>query len=170
MPDKSNGLHGEDTATFEESFARLQEMVQKLSQGNLALQDALASFEEGMRLAERCTQMLDAAELRLSQVSALAGRAGAESLGGLEELVLRSQVGREDEEAGGVASLEAIEIESVETHLFVDTSRGGGTNITNSRSQEKGRTSDTQRSATARESSQSPPAHVELDPLFDEED
>ncbi len=69
-----NGIHGADGATFEQSFSRLQEVVQKLSAGNLTLQEALAAFEEGMALAERCQTMLDQAQLRIKQVSAKAAR------------------------------------------------------------------------------------------------
>src|SRR5437879_4743267 len=76
----NNGVHGDNNATFEQSFRRLQEVVQKLSEGNLTLEDALSSFEEGMELADRCTQMLDEAELRLERVSSQVARAAAESV------------------------------------------------------------------------------------------
>ena len=61
--------HGNYSATFEQQFGRLQEVVQRLSDGNLTLQEALSAFEEGMSLADRCAQMLDEAELRVKQVS-----------------------------------------------------------------------------------------------------
>src|SRR5437764_1109795 len=64
-----NGVHGNNNASFEQSFQRLQEVVQTLSEGNLTLEDALSLFEEGMGLADRCAHMLDEAELRLERVS-----------------------------------------------------------------------------------------------------
>lgn len=64
-----NGVHGDNNASFEQSFQRLQEVVQTLSEGNLTLEEALSSFEEGMALADRCVRMLDEAELRLQHVS-----------------------------------------------------------------------------------------------------
>src|SRR3954466_1702453 len=73
-----NGVHAENAAGFEESFRRLQEVVQTLSQGSLTLEEALSSFEEGMRLADTCTRMLDEAELRLERVSESVARAAAE--------------------------------------------------------------------------------------------
>src|SRR5438105_9510019 len=63
--------------SFEESFRRLQEVVQRLSEGSLTLQEAMAAFEEGMSLADRCATMLDEAELRVKQVSDKALRAGS---------------------------------------------------------------------------------------------
>jgi len=79
------GAHGENGASFEESFTRLQEVVSKLSTGNLSLQEALGAFEEGMGLADMCARMLDEAELRVKQVSDRAVHAGSASLVGIDE-------------------------------------------------------------------------------------
>jgi exodeoxyribonuclease VII small subunit len=79
------GAHGENGASFEESFTRLQEVVGKLSTGNLSLQEALGAFEEGMGLAGTCARMLDEAELRVKQVSDRAVHAGSASLVGIDE-------------------------------------------------------------------------------------
>ncbi len=79
------GAHGENGASFEESFTRLQEVVGKLSTGNLSLQEALGAFEEGMGLADTCARMLDEAELRVKQVSDRAIHAGSASLVGIDE-------------------------------------------------------------------------------------
>src|SRR5947209_19022527 len=98
-----NGLHGENGGTFEESFKRLQEVVQKLSEGNLTLQEALSAFEEGMALSDRCMKMLDTAELRLKQVSAQSTRAAAEALDQLESVVRQSAV---QDEGSNIVSLE----------------------------------------------------------------
>ncbi len=54
--------------SFEEAFRGLQEMVTRLEQGGLALQDAIETFERGIELANRCAAILDAAELRVTQV------------------------------------------------------------------------------------------------------
>lgn len=104
--------HGEKAATFEESFARLQEVVAKLSEGNLTLQDALNSYEEGMALAARCAGMLDEVELRVKQVSDKAMKAGSVALADLDDEMKASS-------RNGDAELVAIEIESFETtHVF----------------------------------------------------
>ncbi len=51
--------------TFEESITRLEEIVSLLERGDAKLADSLALFEEGTKLVESCTQMLDEAELKV---------------------------------------------------------------------------------------------------------
>ena len=48
--------------TFEESMARLEEIVSLLEKGEAPLDDALALFEEGTKLCAACGQKLDQAE------------------------------------------------------------------------------------------------------------
>ena len=59
-----------DAAEFESAFAQLEECVAVLEQGGLTLEDALARFEQGMRLSGRCTTILDEAELRITRLLA----------------------------------------------------------------------------------------------------
>lgn len=54
--------------TFEEVYARLEEIVARLEQGGLPLDDAVALYEQGMALAQRCQEMLDAAELKVTRL------------------------------------------------------------------------------------------------------
>ena len=54
--------------TFEQAFEELQEVVAGLESGELALEDSLRLFERGQALAERCSQLLEKAELRLRQL------------------------------------------------------------------------------------------------------
>ena len=56
--------------TFEEAFARLEDIVGKLEAGDLPLDDALALFEQGQKLAAYCSARLDEAELKVQQLSA----------------------------------------------------------------------------------------------------
>lgn len=56
---------GTEGYTFELAFARLEEIVQQLEAGDAPLQDALALFEEGVRMARLCSQRLDEAETRI---------------------------------------------------------------------------------------------------------
>jgi exodeoxyribonuclease VII small subunit len=55
---------------FEAAFARLEEIVGKLEAGDLALDDALALFEQGQKLAAHCSARLDEAELKVQKLSA----------------------------------------------------------------------------------------------------
>jgi len=51
--------------SFESVFTALEDAVRQLEQGGLPLDDSIALFERGMRLAERCKQQLDGAEARV---------------------------------------------------------------------------------------------------------
>lgn len=53
---------------FEKALARLEEIVQRLEEGDLPLQEALALYEQGVALSRRCQDILDEAELRVSQL------------------------------------------------------------------------------------------------------
>ncbi len=59
--------------SFEEAYKKLEETVQALESGGLTLEEATSLFEEGMRLARLCTQRLDTAELKITQLQAALG-------------------------------------------------------------------------------------------------
>jgi exodeoxyribonuclease VII small subunit len=54
--------------TFEQVYARLEGTVAKLEQGGLGLEESIALYEEGMTLARRCQEQLDAAEQRITKL------------------------------------------------------------------------------------------------------
>ncbi|RMF15046.1 MAG: exodeoxyribonuclease VII small subunit [Gammaproteobacteria bacterium] len=58
-----------DTPDFETALKQLEAIVQTLEQGELGLEDAMARYEEGVRLSRQCQQALREAELRISQLS-----------------------------------------------------------------------------------------------------
>ncbi len=53
---------------YEALMQRLREVVEQLEAGQLPLAEALALYEEGVMLATRCQQVLDAADLRVQQL------------------------------------------------------------------------------------------------------
>jgi exodeoxyribonuclease VII small subunit len=55
--------------SFEEAFDELEGAVQRLEEGDLTLEEAIALYEWGMALARRCTDTLDAAELQVQQLA-----------------------------------------------------------------------------------------------------
>lgn len=57
-----------ETLSFEEAFQRLKEMAESLDDGGLSLADATARYEEGMNLVRRCNQLLDEAELKITNL------------------------------------------------------------------------------------------------------
>lgn len=49
-------------------YHQLEEKVSLLEQGGLSLDDSLSAYEEAVSLAQRCQQMLDGAELRITRL------------------------------------------------------------------------------------------------------
>jgi exodeoxyribonuclease VII small subunit len=54
---------------FETAFSALQENVAMLENEEMPLEQALALFERGQQLVNRCAILLEAAELRVRQLS-----------------------------------------------------------------------------------------------------
>lgn len=55
-------------ATFEESMARLEQIVRSLEQGNVPLEESLKLFREGTELVRSCGKLLDDAKLQIEKV------------------------------------------------------------------------------------------------------
>lgn len=60
--------------SFEERLARLEELVNRLENGNLPLENAVDTFEEGMKLSQSLQATLQTAEKRVEVL--LAGENG----------------------------------------------------------------------------------------------
>ncbi len=58
----------DEQLSFEGALNRLENIVQILQAGGLTLEQAISLFEEGMKLARICSQRLDAAELKVTQL------------------------------------------------------------------------------------------------------
>jgi exodeoxyribonuclease VII small subunit len=55
--------------SFEDAIERLQSIVEELEGGSLTLEESIARYEEGVRLARRLTQTLDEAEKRIERLA-----------------------------------------------------------------------------------------------------
>ena len=55
--------------SFEEAFERLEAAVTALQDGQMPLERALQLYEEGMKLAQHCNELLQKAELRVQQLA-----------------------------------------------------------------------------------------------------
>jgi len=53
------------TTTFESALKKLEETVDKLEEGSMPLDEALNSFESGVRLSRECNKFLKNAEQRI---------------------------------------------------------------------------------------------------------
>jgi exodeoxyribonuclease VII small subunit len=54
---------------FEELQRELEEVVAKLERGEVGVDDAIALFERGQELYRACVELLEAAELRIEELS-----------------------------------------------------------------------------------------------------
>ena len=54
---------------FEESMSRLEEIVSILERGESTLDESLALFEEGTKLAAACSKQLDQAEQKILKLT-----------------------------------------------------------------------------------------------------
>ena len=56
--------------TFEQSMARLEEIVALLEKGDAPLEEAMTLFEEGAAILRTCTRQLDEAEQKVKLLTA----------------------------------------------------------------------------------------------------
>ncbi len=61
----------EESKTYEHILAELETEVKRLEQGDLPLEQALAAFEKGMKLAQQGQKTLEAAEQRVEVLTAV---------------------------------------------------------------------------------------------------
>jgi exodeoxyribonuclease VII small subunit len=59
--------HDGKAPSFEQALARLEKIVEKLDDGNLPLDDAIALFKEGTELAKICRDRLAEAEVQVKE-------------------------------------------------------------------------------------------------------
>ena len=57
-----------ESASFEEAFTLLSEMAEQLEEGGLTLAEATERFEEGIKLVQFCNQLLNTAELKITEL------------------------------------------------------------------------------------------------------
>ena len=54
--------------TFEESMTRLEQIVRAMERGDVALEESLKLFQEGMELVRSCQKLLDDAQLQVKKI------------------------------------------------------------------------------------------------------
>ena len=54
--------------TFEESMARLEQIVRAMERGDMALEESLKLFQEGTELVRSCQKLLDDAQLQVTKI------------------------------------------------------------------------------------------------------
>lgn len=67
-----------EKAAFEEDLKRLQKIVEDLSGGKLTLGEALKKYEEGLKLAQGCSALLNEAQRKVELLMKKEGKADLE--------------------------------------------------------------------------------------------
>ncbi len=98
----------ETELTFESSFDELQEIVEKLENGNMSLGDSLKNYEIGMLRLQQCYDALNQAELKIRQMVKL------DSDGNL----VTGQFGLDDENGEPGRKSTSAESDSISEELF----------------------------------------------------
>lgn len=62
---KTNSKQSVKTVDFEQSLSKLNQIVEKMENGQLTLEAALAHFEEGITLIKQCQTALTQAEQKI---------------------------------------------------------------------------------------------------------
>ncbi|EFH86467.1 exodeoxyribonuclease 7 small subunit [Ktedonobacter sp. SOSP1-85] len=57
-----------EALSFEEAFAKLEATVAALKDGQVSLEQALSSYQEGVTLVQYCNELLQKAELTVQQL------------------------------------------------------------------------------------------------------
>ena len=78
---------------FEAQYKRLEATVAKLEEGDLTLEESLALYEDGMKLAKACQELLKDAELRVTKLQ----EQFADGLGSVREDAEEYETEPEDE-------------------------------------------------------------------------
>jgi exodeoxyribonuclease VII small subunit len=65
MTEESN----QDELTYEQAFEELQTVIAQLEAGDKPLEETLALYERGQALYQRCTTLLDQAEIKVQQLN-----------------------------------------------------------------------------------------------------
>ena len=58
-----------EALSFEEAYARLEEIVRRLEGDDLTIEQSVELYEQGVALVRHCNARLDGAELRISQLA-----------------------------------------------------------------------------------------------------
>lgn len=56
------------TATFESNLASLTEIISKMEQQEIGLEESLKLYEQGIQLTRKCQKIIDDAEQRIEQL------------------------------------------------------------------------------------------------------
>lgn len=56
--------------SYEEAIERVEEIADKIESGEIGLEESVEQYEKGMALLNRCREILDRAELKITELTA----------------------------------------------------------------------------------------------------
>lgn len=59
-------MTGTESTSYEATFLALQEIITRLENNELPLEEALKLYEEGKKLSDQCSRLLEKAQLRVN--------------------------------------------------------------------------------------------------------
>lgn len=59
----------ENELSFEDALKRIREIVSTLENGDLTLEESIASYQQGATLIDHCREMIGKAELRITELT-----------------------------------------------------------------------------------------------------
>ncbi|HYA01151.1 MAG TPA: exodeoxyribonuclease VII small subunit [Candidatus Binatia bacterium] len=70
----ASGTSGDvEALSYERALGELDQIIERLERGAVALDEAIAAYERGARLAQHCARLLDRTEQKISQLVVGAG-------------------------------------------------------------------------------------------------
>ena len=69
---------------FEEMLEKLENIVHRMEEGNITLEESLVAFEEGIKLSKMCTKKLDEAQRKVEILLRQEGETATEPFTGEE--------------------------------------------------------------------------------------
>jgi len=62
-------MQSDEKRSFEKALSELEEHVRRLDGGDLELEESLTTFESGVKLIRECSELLDDAEQRITELT-----------------------------------------------------------------------------------------------------
>ena len=57
------------TVTLEDNFSKIEEIIAKMEQPEIALEDSFALYQNGVQILKECNQMLDEVEKKMQALN-----------------------------------------------------------------------------------------------------
>ncbi|MDP6153718.1 MAG: exodeoxyribonuclease VII small subunit [Phycisphaeraceae bacterium] len=63
------GKSSKSQPTFEQAVEQLEQIIDQIESGEIGLEDALKSYEQGAKMIKRCQSIIDKAEKRIAELN-----------------------------------------------------------------------------------------------------